>query len=404
MSYTIKTTCRACDSTELKPVFDLGVQPLANDHVKPNHPRQGFYPLAVNRCERCGQAQLSVVVAKEQLYSNYSYVTSRSETMRRHFERLFQDIISEGVERTIVEIGSNDGTLLSFANNKLAFSVLGIEPAQNLAALANDCGVTTFASFIDSPTAVGVAKEMPYPGVILARHCFAHIDDWHEFFAMINVMAGKNTLVCIEVPYVKDMLDRVEFDTVYNEHLSFISLKPLAHLLKATPFHIHRVIRYGIHGGALLLMLRHDDSPVQPHLSADEHLAEEEITVKEWELFNVNAHGKIAALREDVCRLISKGKIVSAFGASAKATVLINACRFTSKEIAFVTDNSPLKPGCLLPGTDIPIIEEGEMLSHHPDYSVLTAWNFELEILAKMDKWRKRGGKFIVPDQQLRIV
>lgn len=402
--FTYRKTCRACESDDLQPVFDLGNQPLANDHVKPDRPRQGFYPLSVNRCGRCGLAQLSVVVSPNQLYATYTYVTSRSDTMRRHFERLFQDILSEGVKRSVIEIGSNDGTLLQFAKDKMGFEVLGIEPAHNLALVANDRGATTINNFLSGPIAETARDLLQHVGVILARHCFAHIDDWREFFYSLGIMACKDTLVCIEVPYVKDLLARVEFDSIYHEHLSFISLKPIVSLLKATPFHIHRVIRYGIHGGCVMLMLRHNDSDVQPHLSAEEYLAEETVTMEDWAVFNLKANDKIALLRATVSQKVSEGELVSAFGASAKATVLLNACRFTSKEIAFVTDNSPLKPGCLLPGTDIPIIEEGEMLSHHPDYCVLTAWNYENEILAKMEKWRKRGGKFIVPGEKLRIV
>jgi len=169
-------------------------------------------------------------------------------------------------------------------------------------------------------------------------------------------------------------------------------------LLKDYPFHLHHVIRYGIHGGAVLLMLRHNDSGIQPHLSAEEALSEEHVTVDDWKAFALSAENKIANLRDVVRGLVGKGKIVSAFGASAKASVLINACGFTKKDIAFVTDNSPLKPGRLVPGTDIPVVEEGEMLSLHPDVAVCGAWNYRTEILDKMSRWRARGGKFIFPD------
>jgi hypothetical protein len=175
-------------------------------------------------------------------------------------------------------------------------------------------------------------------------------------------------------------------------------------LLKGTMFHIHGVVKYGIHGGAVLIMLRRNDSGIVPHLSADEYLHEEHVTEDTWKDFGVRARMKIENLQNTVHELCDKGKIVSAFGASAKATVLINACRFTKKEVQFCTDNTPHKPGKLIPGTDIPVIEEGQMLSEHPDYSIMTAWNYEAEILQKMTKWRERGGKFIVPGSQVRIV
>lgn len=403
MSYKLRTTCRACLGTDPVPVFDLGVQPLANDHNKPGEACQGFYPLAVNRCAKCGLAQLSVVVDPKVLYSNYTYVTSASETMHRHFQRLFQDIESEGVSKTMVEIGSNDGRLLRFFVGR-GWNGLGIEPADNLAQMAQAAAMPTINAFFDRESAEDAKVRMPLPGLILARHCFAHMDDWRETMLGLAVLSTKDTLIAIEVPYVKDLLERVEFDSIYHEHLSFVSLQPIVTLLKDTPFHIHRIIKYGIHGGALLLMLRHNDSGIQPHLSADEFLAEENITEEDWKRFSGAAFLKIGELAKTVIDLNHQGKIVSAFGASAKATVLLNACGFHKKQVAFVTDNSPLKPGCLLPGTDIPIIEEGQMLSEHPDYVILTAWNYREEILAKNAKYRSRGGKFIIPGRTLEIV
>jgi len=404
MSYKLRTTCRACQGTELVPVFDLGVQPLANDHKKPGEACQGFYPLAINRCDRCGLAQLSVVVDPQVMYEHYTYTTSTSDTMFRHFQRLLTDIESEKVRRNVVEIGSNTGALLNFMAKHGKFQTLGVEPAKNLAAMAETMSVSTIAKFFNFKAVSQIQSRMPHPGVVLARHVFAHIDDWQEFMACLEGIADRDTLVCIEVPWVKDLLERVEFDSVYAEHLSYVSLKPVAHLLKATPFHIHRVIRYSIHGGALLIMLRRNDSGVPTHLSADEFLAEENITAADWQAFHYAAHKKIAALKELVGKLRLDGKIVSAFGASAKATVLLNACKFTTNQIAFVTDNSPLKPGCLVPGTGIPIIEEGQMLSEHPDYVILTAWNYREEILAKNAKYRSRGGKFIIPGKEVEII
>lgn len=403
MSYRAVSKCRVCSGSDLTQVFDLGVQPLANDHRKPNETRQGFYPLAILFCNSCGLAQLSVVVNPETLYSSYSYTSSESDTMHRHYHRLFQDILSEEVERTIIEIGSNTGGLLHYAK-KLGFKVLGIDPAKNLAEVSSRLEVPTIVQFFDRAVGYMANCQIPEPGVILARHCFAHMDDWHEFMVGIDAMARKDTLICIEFPSARDMLDQTSLDQTYHEHLSFISLAPLVKLLAPTPFHIHRVIRYSIHGGALLVMLRHNDSTVPIHLSAEEFLAEENITVQSWKEFSVAAHHKITILRDTVENLVVQGKVVSAFGASAKATVLLNACHFEKGDIAFCTDNSPLKPGCLIPGTNIPIIEESEMLSLHPDYSVLTCWNFRVECIAKTKKWRDRGGKFIIPAKQIEIV
>lgn len=396
------TACRACGSKDFSEVFKFDrPMALANDFVKPGCEHQGMVPVRILFCRNCSLAQLGETVDPPILYKNYAYITSRSQTMNRHFDRLCKDIASENGKQSLVEIGSNDGRFLDFSVACGFSPALGIDPAENLAG-----GVTAshqLVRFFDVHSAFEAKTIIAEPNHILARHCFCH-QEWKPFMEAVSVLAGKNTLVSIEVPYAPDLLRRIEFDSIYSEHTSYLTLKAVAALLKGYPFHVHGVLKYGVHGGAVLVMLRHNDSGIQPHLSADEMLAQEHVTEDSWRNFADRAKEKIEALKLLIADLRSQGKIVSAFGASAKASVLINACGFTAKDIAFVTDNTPHKPGRLVPGTDIPVIEEGEMLSMHPDYAIMTCWNFEIEVLAKMSKWRERGGKFIVPDSQLRIV
>lgn len=403
MSYCEIQSCRACGESDLDLVFDLGNQPLANNFVRSGEARQGFYPLKIALCRGCGLAQLSVVVDRDTLYKNYSYVSSASATMQRHYDRLFKDMESETTGKSIVEIGSNNGGLLQFAKER-GFEIVGIDPAKNLAEEARKNLVPTICDYF-GPDSAGVSRQLlKDPAIILARHVFAHVDDWKEFVEGLEILAGKDTLVCIEVPYAPDMLRRIEFDTTYHEHLSYITLGPIVELLKNTSFRIHRINKYGIHGGAILLMLRHRGYVVPQHLSADEMLAEEHVTEQSWLNFADLAKQKIVALKSLVADLRSQDKVVSAFGASAKATVMINACGFDRRDIAFVTDNSPLKPGKLVPGTDIPVVGEDEMLARHPNYSIMTCWNFRSEVIEKMKKWSDRGGKWIIPESKIEIV
>jgi len=393
------TECRACGSQDLTEVFKFDrPMPLSNDFVKPGDEHQGFTPMEVLFCSRCTLAQLSVVVDPSILYKNYLYVTSNSVTMQRHFDRLTKDIISENGTGSLLEVGSNDGTFLNFSFSRGFGPVVGVDPAENLSPKSS--AISQYVGFFGKEASETVNAMLHDKGgysTIVARHCFCH-QEWRPFMDAVVGCSNKKTLVCIEVPYVPDLLRRTEFDSLYQEHTSYLTLKSVVTLLKDYPFHLHHVIRYGIHGGAVLLMLRHNDSGIQPHLSAEEALSEEHVTVDDWKAFALSAENKIANLRDVVRGLVGKGKIVSAFGASAKASVLINACGFTKKDIAFVTDNSPLKPGRLVPGTDIPVVEEGEMLSLHPDVAVCGAWNYRTEILDKMSRWRARGGKFIFPD------
>ena len=316
--------------------------------------------------------------------------------MLRHYHRLQLDICSEQAGKKILEIASNDGSCLRFFKQK-EFEVLGFDPARNLAESAAKSGVPTVPEFFDQKTAGCALSEMGVPDVILARHVFAHVDDWRGFFSGLAMVAEEKTLIVLEFPYVLDLLRNVSWDTIYHEHLSFISLKPILALLRDTPFHIHRVTRVGIHAGAVVVMLRHNSHQSVPHLSADEFVAEEQVTEDHWKEFSEMANQKIRCLQALVSDLREKGDIVSIFGASAKTTVLCRACGFDKDSISFCTDNSPLKPGKLIPGTSIPIIEEGQMLSEHPDHAIVGAWNFRDAVMANTSKYRARGGKLIFP-------
>ena len=349
-------------------------------------------------CPKCTLSQLSVVVDPEILYRRYLYCTNNSQTMRRHFDRLLKDIESEqGPTSSVLEIGSNEGSLLKFCAERGCVSILGIDPARNLAAMAENSGVPTIPEFFNSDSARTALSKIGNPSVILARHCVAHMHDLREFVRALEIVAGPKTLISIEIPWVADMLRGTEFDTAYFEHLSYFSLASIAELVKDSPFRIHRICHYSIHGGALLVMMRHKDSNSVPHLSADEYLSESPVTFQHWERFSDHARLKIDAMRMAVQDLTHKGKRVCGFGASAKASVWVSACGFTEKELLFVSDNSPLKPGRLMPGTHIPIIEQGELLSEHPDYAVIFSWNFRAESMAALEKWRQRGGLCIFP-------
>jgi C-methyltransferase C-terminal domain/Putative zinc binding domain/Methyltransferase domain len=391
MSYTLLAKCRICANSELKPVFDLGTQALANNFVKNGESRQGHYPLKVLFCPECSLSQLSVVVDPAVLYRDYKYVTSTSKTMKEHFRRLLDEFAKEQCGNRIVEIGSNDGAFLREASTE-GWKTLGIDPACNLEMQ----GVETILSFFDTESAMQAKNHIGQPAIILARHCVAHMDDLIGFVSSLEILCGQETLIAIEIPYMRDTLARVEFDQIYHEHLSFISLHSLEHLLQGSPFHIHRVIHYAIHGGTVLIMLRRNDSRCEPTVS--EYVREDKTTAGEWLGFTIKAHQKIEAMQTAVRSRVREGKTVCGFGASAKASVWIQACGFTNKEISFVTDNSLYKPGCLIPGTDIPVVTQDYLLGRQPDYACLWAWNFRDEILSTQTEWMDKGGRFLIPN------
>lgn len=410
--YKTHTSCRACgygfnpaDGTKcqnvresLVPVFDLGIQPLANDFASVTDEHAGYAPLKVMFCPRCTLAQLSVVVRPDILYSRYLYVTSQSETMRKHFAALGQAIRAEQPFDSLLEIGSNDGTLLKYFAAQ-GVKVVGIDPAENLADLSRKCAIPTVTGAFNVSTAksalCGVSGGFD---VILARHVFCHVDDWREFINCLAVPSKKTTLICIEVPYVKDLLDRGEFDTIYHEHLSYLSIRAFQSLLEDSPFWLQNVVQFPIHGGAILLMLRRKDWPGDAYPKTDN------FTEESWKSFSDKVHANIAGLRSFVAAAKADNKRVVGFGASAKSTVWVNACGFTRKDLEFITDTTPQKLYKLSPGTDIPIVDEGAILRELPDYAVCFAWNFRDFVLNNNALAREKGVKFVFPIPSLEIV
>jgi len=403
--------CRACnyggDSTptgikavvepqRLIPMLDLGVQPLANDFRKPGEEHSGYAPLKLLYCPRCTLGQLSVVVRPEILYAAYPYVTSPSETMRDHFERLTADILTEQNAGSVIEIGSNDGLFLDFLSAKGFGNVCGIDPASNL-----HNGKRTIAGFLTPHSAALAQEGVGKVDLVVARHVFGHIDDWADFLICLDFMCNAQTLICIEVPWIMDQLKTGSFDQVYHEHLSYVSVKSIKYLLTGRNYHLHRVIHYDIHGGSIVLMIRRNDSTLPVHPSVAKFIGEEDHLEERYKKFPLAAKEQINGLIEFV---LGGSRRVCGYGASAKATVWINACRFTKKQVEFVCDSTRLKIHTRIPGTDIPVVHEGDHYTSCVDYVILFAWNFAREIMERERKMGHRGFKWIIPVPKLQVI
>lgn len=412
--YTPHTFCRACgyakptgpggikaesSNDRLVPVFSLGAQPLANDFKTATEVHNGLAPLEVLFCPKCSLAQLSVVVDPVLLYQNYAYITSGSQMMQQHFERMWHGLcIDAGHDlKTAIEIGSNDGKLLKFLGDR-GVNAVGIDPAQNLAKIANDAGLKTVAGFLSADTVAEALKLAGgIPDCILARHVFCHIDDWKTTIQLIESMCGPQTLVAIEVPNIEDLLNAGQFDTIYHEHLSFMSVPAMEWLLEGTGLFLEKVHHFTLHGGSIVMVLRPGRRVVLDYERPQNSQAD-------WKRFSEKARHSISQMQETVKVFRSLGKRVVGFGASAKSTVWMNACHFTRNDIDYITDNTPFKQGKLSPGTDIPIVDEGALLRDLPDYAVMHCWNFKTEVLETQKEYLKAGGHFIVPIPRIEIV
>jgi len=390
--YKKHTRCRACGETELVSVFELPPQPPANNFVKEGEPHSGYYPVSVKHCPRCTLAQLSVVVDPVELYRDYAFVTSPSQTMQDHFARLWHDInIDAGRKiKTVLEIGSNDGRFLRFMADQGA-KVVGIDPAENLAPECQKSGVDTVTGFFNGDNAEkALAILGGKPDLIIARHVMCHIEDWRGFIALIESICGPETLVVIEVPYVVDTLNSTAFDLIYHEHLSYMSVTAMRHLLVGTGLALAHLHQYRLHGGCIVLGLRRGS--MDPYENFERPL-----TVADWGQFAANSFRSIQHLSHVVRSLRLMGHTVAGFGAAAKSTVWINACGFTADDLEFITDTTKWKLGKYVPGTNIPVVDQGALMREVPRYAVLFAWNYREEILKSQRPYIEAGGQFIIP-------
>lgn len=418
MSYKPHVRCRACGfgppinvqdikfgaGDQLERILNLGVMPLPNAFHKGGEWRPGHYPVELLVCPRCTLGQLSAVVSPLVMYADYPYVTSTSHMMQEHFGVLWECLNRERKIESVVEIGSNDGLMLEHFKKFGANPVMGIDPAENLAKVAKQRGINTICSLFDRDAANMAAASMPPIDLVIARHVFCHVDDWQDFINNLGVLCQKETVVCIEVPHAHDMIARCEWDTVYAEHTSYLTIKAMQYLLDGSVLRMQTILKFGIHGGSIGLVLRRRDSEAPRNGGLREFLDSERCAMADWKMFGEKARDQICALQSMVLSFKAQGKRIAGYGASAKSTVWINACGFNRTEIDFITDDTPGKRYCTTPGTNIPITDPGAILRELPDYVILWAWNYEREILEKEKLAREKGVRFIVPTSPIRIV
>lgn len=397
--------CRSCGHDGLDRILSLGTIPLANallskeDLEKPEE----RFPLDLAFCTRCSLVQILETVPPEKLFREYLYFSSFSETMLRHSQEHVSRLIAEeglGPGSLALEIASNDGYLLQYFA-RAGIPVLGIEPARNIARVAEEKGIRTVCEFFTRELAAG----LPQADVVVANNVLAHVADLNGFAAGIGTVLKPGGVATIEVPYVKEMVDRCEFDTIYHEHLCYYSVTALDALFARNGLVLDRVERLSIHGGSLLLFIRHrrtDRSTVEAMLREEQGWG-----VSRKFYYRMMAH-RVAGMRESLRSLLdelkTEGRRVAAYGAAAKGTTLLNCFQIGTDRIEYIVDRSPHKQGRFVPGVHIPIVPVERLLEDRPDYVLLLAWNFADEILRQQAAYRERGGKFILFVPELKVL
>ncbi|HXI71578.1 MAG TPA: class I SAM-dependent methyltransferase [Verrucomicrobiae bacterium] len=407
-----RTNCRTCGSKNLKLILDLGKTALVNDFLKPEEVAayKISLPLRVVLCPDCSLVQLGDTVDPRILYSHYAYVTSTSKTMDTHLNQMMTHLLSAGrmgAGSKVLEIASNTGVFLKKFKEQ-GCEVLGIEPAGNIADVALATAIPTRKEFFNAVNAKKLKAEWGAADLILGRHVFAHIDDLKDLVAGLEAVSHQDTVIAFEVPYVVDFFEHTEYDTIYHEHLSYISAASIEALVKDSAFMLARVDHYPIHGGSILFHLRHRSSQAKPHASVAQALEREKsMRLAEpatWEAFAQRVNHIRTELPALLRKLKSQGRRIIGYGASAKGNTLLNTCGLTTNELDYIIDNTPFKQGKVAPGSWIPVLPPEMLLKDQPDYALLLAWNFAPEILKRETEYQKRGGRFIVPIPEPKIV
>jgi novobiocin biosynthesis protein NovU/D-mycarose 3-C-methyltransferase len=407
-----RTHCRTCGSKNLKLILDLGRTALVNDFLKPEEVANYkiSLPLRVVLCPDCSLVQLADTVDPRILYSHYAYVTSTSKTMDTHLNKMMTHLLTTarlGSGSKVLEIASNTGVFLKKFKEQ-GCEVLGIEPAGNIADVALATAIPTRKEFFNAATAGKLKAEWGAADLILGRHVFAHIDDLRDLVAGLEAVSHAETLIAFEVPYLVDFFEHTEYDTIYHEHLSYISVRAIEALVKDSAFMLSRVDHYPIHGGSILFHLRHRSSKAAPDASVAQALEKEkQMRLAEpvtWEAFAQRVNHIRTGLPALLRKLKAQGKRIIGYGASAKGNTLLNTCGITTKELDYIIDNTPFKQDKIAPGSWIPVRPPERLLKEQPDYALLLAWNFAPEIIARETEYQRRGGRFIVPIPEPRIV
>jgi len=408
-----KLDCRGCGNHLSKIFIDLGKSPLANSYLKKKdiNKKEKIFPLKVFVCKKCYFVQLPEFENPKKIFSEYAYFSSFSSEWVAH-ARDYVDMITKKLKlndkRLVMEIASNDGYLLQFFLKK-KIPVLGIEPAKNIAKIAQKKGITTKVEFFGTKLALKLEQEGTKPDLIVANNVLAHVPKIHDFVEGLKIILNTNGVITIEVPHLLKLIKNIEFDTIYHEHYSYFSLNVLKDVFEKHNLTIFDVKEISTHGGSLRVFIKHEINQKLKISKNVERLLNKEREeglqkMETYENFEIQVNKVKNELIEFLENAKKNKKKVIAYGAPAKGNTLLNFSNITNDLIEFTVDKNPYKQKRFLPGSHISIKKPEMIMKTNPDFILILPWNIKDEIIKQIKNMKKWEGKFVIPIPKLKII
>jgi SAM-dependent methyltransferase len=409
------SVCRACGGRLAVTMADLGMQPASNAFIESEaaFEHEKRYPLRAKVCETCKLVQVDYDVAPQELFGNYVYFSSYSDDWLAHAQAycdMARQRFALGHSSLVVELASNDGYLLkNFLT--MGIPVLGIDPSDTVAAAAEKIGVPTLVEFFGQKLARDLVRQGRQADLIIGNNVLAHVPQLNDFVAGIALLLRPNGNVTIEFPHLLELIEHVEFDTIYHEHFSYFSVYAIEQVFARHGLRLYDVERLPTHGGSLRIFAAHAAHAARTDLkdstSLKEVRAQENAAGLEDLATYLKFSRRVEECRDSLLAFLAaakrEGKRVAAYGAAAKGNTLLNFCSVTAQDIAFVADRNPHKQKKFLPGTHIPVVSPEELMQAKPDYVLILPWNLRDEIRQQLKGIGAWGGRFVTPVPLARI-
>lgn len=404
--------CRFCNK-QLKYIFaDLGVSPMANAYLTTEQINQmePFFPLRAYVCEGCFLVQLSVFQSSDEIFSEYAYFSSYSDSWLQHVKQYTESMIERfgfGIKSQIIEIASNDGYLLQYFKQK-GIPVLGIEPARNVAEAAKKIGIPTRIEFFGERLAKTLTVEGIYADLLIGNNVLAHVPDVNDFITGMKAILRPQGIITMEFPHLMRLIDENQFDTIYHEHFSYFSFIAVNRIFKHHDLKIFDVKELPTHGGSLRIYACHSEDQSKETTERVSNLLEREEVAGFMDLkIYLDFDEKVKATKRSILSFMNtskkEGKSIVGYGAPAKGNTLLNYCGIRKDYLDYTVDRSPHKQGYFLPGTHIPIYHPDKIKETQPDYVVILPWNLKDEIIQQMTHIREWKGRFVTLIPEVRI-